>query len=65
MLVNQLLTQSNIPKHASQMDRLSIKPISSLSQGSKTNPTTMVTYSHGTKKSKDYKNYNLKSQLES
>jgi len=49
MLVNQLQALLNIPKHASRMDRLSIKSISSLSQGSKTNPRTKVAYYHRTK----------------
>jgi len=46
MPVNHLLTSPNKPKHALRVDRLSVNPISSLSQGSKTNPTTIVTYSH-------------------
>jgi len=50
MPVNQLLTSPNKPKHALRVDRLSVKPISSLfHQGSKTNPIGIVTYSHGAK----------------
>jgi len=49
MPVNQLLTPLNKPKHTLRANRSSVRSISSLSRGLKTNPTTIVTYLMGLK----------------